>query len=304
MVLNPVQPRKNPGPTHTLKASDIPPITPPAALIGGNASPVTPSTVLVVDDSAAHRELVRRSLEEGPEFRITAEAANGVEAVARAQEWQPDIILLDLKMPVVGGLEALPKLVVASPGSLVMVMSDSDKAKVEATVLERGAVGFIPKDVEPSQLPAAIAEVLHGADAPVTVSRPRILVVGYDSSTRGAVADGLAYELNAVVVGAVDGEDGLQRLRAERFDLIVCGNRMEGMDGPGFLEQSTALAYGTPCMMFAQPTDPSIEEKALEAGATLFVPRATAAPERSIQDLAQKIRRLLFAFSLSGDRGR
>lgn len=222
--------------------------------------------------------------------------------LSRRQEWQPDIILLDLHMPVMGGLEALPKLVLASPRSSIIVMSDSDEADVESAVLERGAAGFIPKAADPNQLPAAITEVLDASVAPVMIPRPRILVVGYDAQTRDAITDGLADQLNALVVDSPGADDALEKLRTAPFDLIVCGNHMQDMDGPAFLENAKALARGTPRIMFARPHDPSIEAQAREAGAALFVSRERAAPERSIRELAQKTRRLSFAVALSRHR--
>ncbi len=257
-----------------------------------------PSTVLLVDDSEPHRTLVRRSLESAPEFRIIAEAATGADAVALAAAWKPDIILLDLRKAAKEGLEVLTKMVLASPLSSVIMLTDRDRGQVESRALARGAVGRLPSDMDPSGIPAAIAEILHGVGAPVTVLSPRILVVGYDAQTRKVISDGLAQALHAVVVAVARGWDALQKLADEHFDLIVCANTIDDMLSPSFLAQATALAPGTPTIMFARQ-DPSTEADAREAGATLFVRRAAGEPEESIRKLAQGLRRLLFALTLS-----
>ncbi|HEX9816806.1 MAG TPA: response regulator [Candidatus Thermoplasmatota archaeon] len=259
-----------------------------------------PSTVLLVDDSKPHRTLVRRSLESAPELRIIAEAANGTDAIALASAWKPDIILLDLRKAAKAGLlEALTKIVLASPLSSVIMLTDPDQSQVESRALARGAVGVLPSDVDPSHIPAAIAEILHGAGPPVTVLSPRILVVGYDPETRRAVSDGLAQALHAAVVGVARGSDALEKLPDEHFDLIVCANKIDDMLSPSFLAQSAALAPGTPTIMFARLQNPSTEAEAREAGAALVVPRAAGAPGESIQNLARRLRRLLFALTLS-----
>lgn len=258
-----------------------------------------PSTLLLVDDSEPHRTLVRVSLESAPDFRIVAEAATGSDAIILAEAWHPDIILLDLRKTAKGGLEVLPNIVRASPQSSVILLTDRDRPRLESRALAQGAVGLLPTDVDPAHIPAAIADILHGPDAPVTVLSPRILVVGYDATTREAVSDGLADALHAVVVHVARGFDALQRLPEEHFDLIVCANTIDDMLSPSFLQQSAALAPGTPTIMFARLRNPSIEADAREAGAALVVPRTAGTPEESIRDLARRLRRLLFALTLS-----
>jgi DNA-binding NarL/FixJ family response regulator len=79
--------------------------------------------VLIADDEAAHRSAVKRILEGSGHFTVVAEASDGREAVQRAEQERPDLVLLDLSMPKMDGLEALPWILASSPGTKVALLS-------------------------------------------------------------------------------------------------------------------------------------------------------------------------------------
>lgn len=102
-------------------------------------------SVLLVEDEADLRRLVRRYLERSEAFTIAAEAENGQEALEVLASSQPDIILLDLVMPVMGGHEALPKLVRTAPRSMIVILSALDAAVEEDAALSAGAFAYVEK---------------------------------------------------------------------------------------------------------------------------------------------------------------
>src|SRR5947209_9973841 len=108
--------------------------------------------VVVADDLTDMRHLVPVSLARSGRFTIVGEAADGAEAVALADDLKPDILLLDLSMPVLSGLEALPHIREASPDTKVVVLSGLDRSQMESEALEGGAVGYLEKGLRPSQL--------------------------------------------------------------------------------------------------------------------------------------------------------
>ena len=108
--------------------------------------------VVVADDFADMRHLVKVTLERSGRFQVVAEAENGVEAVDMARELQPDVLILDLSMPVLSGMEALPQIRDASPDSKVVILSGFDRARMESEALAGGAVGYLEKGLRPSQL--------------------------------------------------------------------------------------------------------------------------------------------------------
>jgi DNA-binding NarL/FixJ family response regulator len=101
---------------------------------------------LVVDDDADARLLICMALDHSARFEVVGEATNGAEAVAVCREQEPDLVLLDLNMPEVDGLTALPRIrEVCMPTSVVVVMSGLHDAHVEQQVAEGGGAGFISK---------------------------------------------------------------------------------------------------------------------------------------------------------------
>src|SRR5437763_3902055 len=125
--------------------------------------------VVVADDFADIRHLMRLTLERSGRFQIVGEAVNGAEAITLAQELEPDLLLLDLSMPVLSGLEALPRIREASPATKVVVLSGLDRAQMEPDAREGGAVGYLEKGLRPSELVdellavASLMELVEGA---------------------------------------------------------------------------------------------------------------------------------------------
>jgi DNA-binding NarL/FixJ family response regulator len=102
--------------------------------------------VLLVDDQSSIRLLQRLLLERDGRAIVVAEAADGREAIAAAQREQPDAIVLDLDMPEVTGLEALPVLLEVSPDSLVIVLSSLPEAEFASQAVALGASAFLAKN--------------------------------------------------------------------------------------------------------------------------------------------------------------
>lgn len=119
---------------------------------------------VVADDVAQLRTLLRLVLERSGRFEVVAEAANGVEAVAAATEMTPDLTLLDLSMPVMDGLEALPRIRAAVPSSVVVVLSGFDADRMESRALHAGAAAYLVKGIAPDDLVARLLELLDGRD--------------------------------------------------------------------------------------------------------------------------------------------
>jgi CheY-like chemotaxis protein len=106
---------------------------------------------LLVDDVAELRALLRLTLEESG-FRVVGEAGDGVEAVELAREHRPELVLLDVSMPVLDGMEALPLVLEASPASSVVILSSVEAGRLEEAAFERGAAAYLEKGIEPDDL--------------------------------------------------------------------------------------------------------------------------------------------------------
>lgn len=115
-----------------------------------------PVRVLVVDDTPALRTLTRAVLR-GTGFEVVGEAGDGLAGVTLAAELRPDLILLDLAMPVMDGLEALPLLLAEVPEAKVVIVSGFERLAMESQVIEAGADAYVQK----GSTPEAILAVLH-----------------------------------------------------------------------------------------------------------------------------------------------
>ncbi|MDH5661268.1 MAG: response regulator, partial [Gammaproteobacteria bacterium] len=105
--------------------------------------------VLVVDDSGFFRRRVIEILEEDPLLTVVGDAANGQEAIDKAVELKPDVITMDIEMPVMDGITATKKIMASNPIPIVMFSSlTTDGAKATLDALEAGALDFLPKRFE------------------------------------------------------------------------------------------------------------------------------------------------------------
>jgi len=132
-------------------------------------------TVLIVDDHPVVRQGLRTFLGGQHGLRVVGEAADGRAAVDEARRLAPDVILLDLSMPVLGGLDALEALRAASPDSRVLILTSSTTDEAVLPAMRAGASGFVVKDIAPAALVQAIATVAAGGSYLAPSAARRVL---------------------------------------------------------------------------------------------------------------------------------
>lgn len=118
--------------------------------------------VLVVDDHALVRDGIRALLALASDIEVVGEAASGKEALQRVRQLAPDVVLMDLAMPTVGGLEATRRIRKECPGTKVLAVTQYDDSEYVVPVIEAGARGFVTKRAAFSELASAIQAVYDG----------------------------------------------------------------------------------------------------------------------------------------------
>jgi len=118
--------------------------------------------VLVVDDHAVVREGLRTLIGTEPGMEVVGEAADGVEAVQKARELNPDVILLDLVMPRQSGLEAISEIKCENPAAHILVLTSFSGDDMVFPAIKAGALGYLLKNASPQRLLIAIRDVHQG----------------------------------------------------------------------------------------------------------------------------------------------
>ena len=112
--------------------------------------------VVLADDAPDLREMLRLALEMTGEFAVVAEASDGEATVVAVREQQPDVLVLDVSMPLLGGLDAIPAIRSAAPACRILVLSGYSDGSLRAAALDAGADGFLVKGTLPRDVINAI----------------------------------------------------------------------------------------------------------------------------------------------------
>ncbi len=136
------------------------------------------TSVLLVDDQQLMRMAFRMVIESQPDLQVAGEAATGAEAVARTGELRPDVVLMDVRMPGLDGVEATRRIIASGSDARVIILTTFDLDEYVYAALRAGASGFLLKDAQPADLLSAIRVVARG-DAVVAPSITRRLLDAY-----------------------------------------------------------------------------------------------------------------------------
>jgi len=149
-----------------------------------------PIRIVLVDDHAVLRQGIRRLLEEEPDIEVVGEAANGLEAVAVSRALAPDIVLMEVVMPRLNGIEATKQIKQSNPATAILALSAYDDDRYVLGLLEAGAAGYLLKSATAQEVIHAIRAVHAGEAVLHPAIAGRLLSRAARSSTRAAPTHG------------------------------------------------------------------------------------------------------------------
>ena len=134
--------------------------------------------VLIADDHSIVRGGIRALLESQDDIEVCGEVANGREAVETVTEVSPEVVLMDVAMPLMDGLEATRRIVKSNPETRVIILTQYDNKEYALSAIKAGAAGIVPKKAGPSELVSAIRAV-HQGDSFIHPSMAKWVVMDY-----------------------------------------------------------------------------------------------------------------------------
>jgi len=123
---------------------------------------LTKITILLVDDHELVRAGFRRLLEDGDHFTVVAEANSGEQAVQDYIKHKPDVVVMDISMPGIGGIGAVERIIARDPEAKILILSVHEDSVFTSRALQAGAKGFIPKRSAPEEMIKAVMQVAQG----------------------------------------------------------------------------------------------------------------------------------------------
>lgn len=199
-----------------------------SALVPGEAGP--PIRLLIADDHVLVREGIRLLLESQSDMRVLGEASNGREALTKAQRLRPDVVILDITMPEMSGLDVIGRLKELLPATRIVVLTMHDSDEYFFRVLNAGAAGYVVKGAATSELIAAVRAV-HGGGAYLHPSLAQRLVDDYLQRSHSA-----------------ESMDGLSKREQEVLELVVQGKSNREIADQLFITLSTVQTHRTHIM--------------------------------------------------------
>ena len=191
-------------------------------------------TVLIVDDHTLVRDGIRSLLELVPYIEVVGEAENGREALDRVKELMPDVVLMDMAMPIMNGLEATRRIHREFPDTKILALTQYDDSEYVIPIIEAGARGFITKMAAFSELSQAIQAVYKG-ESYLSPSAAAVLV--QDRQVRNISGEGEA-----------DPYDRLTDREREVLKLVAEGKTTREIAGMLFVSPKTVESYKTSMM--------------------------------------------------------
>ena len=202
------------------------------------------ATVVIADDQTLFRTGLARLLDEDSRVKVVGQAADGAEAVALALKLKPDVVLMDLKMPNVDGIEATRQLVAADPSINVLILTTFEADNYVIQALKAGARGYVLKDSLASAIVSSIVAVMAGERVMASAVANRVLEMLTGTTTPKEFYDGLTAREIEILKLAASGLANKQIAFRLTISEKTVRNHVSNMyDKLGIYDRSQAVLY-------------------------------------------------------------
>ena len=219
--------------------------------------------ILIVDDHRMYRDGLKAMLARQIDMVVVGEAENGQEAITRTHELHPNVILMDVKMPVMDGVEATRRILAEMPDMKILALTMCSEQECSYGIMNAGARGYISKGGDFEELTAAIRK---------ETARTRILIVDDHQMYREGLKAMLACQPDMVVVGeSENGLDAVAKARELHPDIILMDVNMPVMNGAEATSRILAELPNTKILALSIQADDGYMASMLQAGAVGYV---------------------------------
>src|ERR1700694_2070037 len=200
--------------------------------------------VLIADDQTLFRSGLARLLEEDPRVEIVGQAVDGADVVKRAASLKPDVVLMDVKMPNMDGIEATRKIVAEHTEIKVLVITTFDADSYVLHALRAGASGYVLKDSQPSAIISSILSVMSGERVMASAVANRVLDMLTGATTPKEFYDGLtAREIEIIKLLAIGQANKQIAYRLHISEKTVRNHVSHMYEKLGIYDRSQAVLY-------------------------------------------------------------
>jgi DNA-binding NarL/FixJ family response regulator len=200
--------------------------------------------VLIADDQTLFRSGLARLLEEDPRVEIIGQAVDGADVVKRAATLKPDVVLMDVKMPNLDGIEATRRIVSEHPEIKVLVLTTFDADSYVLQALRAGASGYVLKDSQPSAIISSILSVMSGERVMASAVANRVLDMLTGATTPKEFYDGLtAREIEIIKLLAIGQANKQIAYRLHISEKTVRNHVSHMYEKLGIYDRSQAVLY-------------------------------------------------------------
>jgi NarL family two-component system response regulator LiaR len=200
--------------------------------------------VVIADDQTLFRHGLARLLDEDPRVEVVGQAADGAEAIALAHKLKPDVILMDLKMPNVDGIEATRQLLAEDPSIKVLILTTFEADNYVIQALKAGARGYVLKDSQASAIVSSIVAVMAGERVMASAVANRVLEMLTGTTTPKEFYDGLTVREIEILKLVANGMANKQIAFRLKISEKTVRNHVSNMyEKLGIYDRSQAVLY-------------------------------------------------------------